>query len=365
MIKKSRTRTLNPTPLTSNPQASSNRLLVRALRGQSLERTPIWLMRQAGRYLPEYRKIRGQVETFLDLCFTPELAVEVTLQPIRRFGFDGAILFSDILVIPHALGQRVSFEEGQGPRLTPLAGPTDLARLDGADLEAILAPVYRSVETLRGALPDETALIGFAGAPWTVATYMVEGGSSRDFAAVKAWAYGEPESFGVLIDLLVDSTARHLVRQVAAGADVLQIFDTWAGVLPEVALRRWSLGPIGEIVARVRQHHPDIPIMVFPRGAGLLYQDFARQVGADGLSIDNAMPLAWARDHLQGQAVVQGNLDPAVLVVGGQAMTDAARRILETLGPDRLVFNLGHGVLPQTPPENVAELVELVRSWQP
>jgi uroporphyrinogen decarboxylase len=365
MIKKSRTQTLNPTPVPSDPRSNPNRLLVRALRGESLERTPIWLMRQAGRYLPEYRKIRGQVETFLDLCFTPELAVEVTLQPIRRFGFDGAILFSDILVIPHALGQTVSFEEGQGPRLTPLAGPADLAGLDDAKLEAVLAPVYRSVEELRGALPDETALIGFAGAPWTVATYMVEGGGSRDFAAVKAWAYGEPESFGALIDLLVEATARHLVSQAKAGADALQIFDTWAGVLPEPELRRWSLGPIREIVARVRQHHPEIPIIVFPRGAGVLYRDFALEVAADGLSLDSAMPLAWARDHLQRQAVLQGNLDPAALVVGGQAMAEAARRILETLGPNRLVFNLGHGVLPQTPPENVADLVELVRSWKP
>jgi uroporphyrinogen decarboxylase len=339
--------------------------LVRALRGQALERTPIWLMRQAGRYLPEYRKIRGQVKTFLDLCFTPELAVEVTLQPIRRFGFDGAILFSDILVIPHALGQKVSFEEGQGPCLAALAGPGDLAALDGANLETVLAPVYRSVEALRETLPDETALIGFAGAPWTVATYMVEGGSSRDFATVKAWAYGAPESFGTLIDLLVDATVRHLVSQVAAGADVLQIFDTWAGVLPEPELRRWSLGPIGEIVARVRQHCPDVPIIVFPRGAGILYQDFALETAANGLSIDSAMPLAWARDHLQEQVVLQGNLDPAVLVVGGQAMIDAARRILETLGPERLVFNLGHGVVPQTPPENVAALVEEVRSWKP
>jgi uroporphyrinogen decarboxylase len=339
--------------------------LVQALRGQSSARTPIWLMRQAGRYLPEYRRIRERVASFLDLCLTPDLAVEVTLQPIRRFGFDGAIVFSDILVVPHALGQDVWFEEGHGPRLSPLTGPSDLKALDETKLDPVLSPVYRTVEHLRRVLPAETALIGFAGAPWTVATYMVEGGSSKDFAGVKTWAYGDPDGFGDLIDLLVEATARHLMNQVEAGANVLQIFDTWAGVLPEPELRRWSLGPIRDIVRRVRDEHPRIPIIVFPRGAGILYREFAREVGADALSIDGAVPLTWARDELRSEVILQGNLDPAMVVAGGTAMREAAVRILETLGPDRLVFNLGHGLLPQTPPENVADLVELVRSWSP
>ena len=340
---------------------TEDKLLLRALRREKLARPPVWLMRQAGRYLPEYRKTRGEAGSFLELCLTPELAVEVTLQPIRRYGFDAAILFSDILVVPHGLGQKLWFEDGVGPRLEPLRGREDLGRLSAAGFHEILAPVYETVRGLRAALPMDCALIGFAGAPWTVATYMVEGGGSKDFATIKAWAYGDPEGFGRLIDLLVETTADYLIAQVEAGAEVLQIFDTWAGVLPENDLRRWCLAPAKAIVSRVKARHPEVPVILFPRGAGLLYEDFAAESGADGLSLDSALPLAWARDRLQGQVALQGNLDPIKLVAGGPAMRDDAARILEHLAGGGFVFNLGHGIVPQTPPAHVAELVALLR----
>ena len=334
---------------------------LRALKGETCDRPPIWLMRQAGRYLPEYRKTRGQADGFLDLCFTPELAVEVTLQPIRRYAFDAAILFSDILVVPHALGQKVWFEEGVGPRLDALAGNDDLSKLSAEPLRDRLSPVFETLRRLRVALPDQVALIGFAGAPWTVASYMLEGGSSKDFAAAKTWAYGNTAGFQRLIDLLVAATADYLIAQVEAGAEALQLFDSWAGVLPEAELRRWCLEPAAEIVRRVKAVHPAVPIVLFPRGAGLLYRDFAATAGADALSLDSAMPLSWARDNLQGAVALQGNLDPLALVVGGQAMREAVARILDRLGGGPFVFNLGHGIVPQTPPDHVAALVEQVR----
>ena len=343
---------------------TDDKLLLRALRGQPCERPPIWLMRQAGRYLPEYRKVRQSTRSFLDFCFDPDLAVEVTLQPIRRFRFDAAILFSDIMVVPHALGQKVWFEEGRGPRLEPIRTSGDLNRLSRDEFDRILDPVYRILRTLRRELPAETALIGFAGAPWTLASYMVEGGSSRDYAQVKGWAYGDPEGFKKLIDILVEATARYLCAQVRAGAEALQVFDSWAGVLPAGALRRWSLEPLAEIVRRVKQAHPEVPVILFPRGAGLVYRDFALEASAEALSLDTTLPLAWARDELQGHVAVQGNLDPVLLTTGGAALRDGATEILQALGRGPFVFNLGHGILPSADPDHVAELVELVKAWR-
>jgi uroporphyrinogen decarboxylase len=320
-------------------------------------------MRQAGRYLPEYRATRAKASSFLDFCYTPELAVEVTLQPIRRFGFDAAILFSDIMVLPHALGQKVWFEEGRGPRLDPVESVGDLASLSFDDLDAKLAPVYETVRGIRSQLDPETALIGFAGAPWTVASYMVEGGGTRDFAKVKAWAYGDPEGFQKLIDILVDATTHYLQSQIAAGAEVLQLFDSWAGALTARGMHRWCLGPNAEIIRRVKASHPDIPVILFPRGAGVMYRDIAAQSGADAVAVDSTVPPAWIRDELQGQVAVQGNLDPILLVSGGQTLRDSATEILETLAGGPLVFNLGSGIVPQANPDHVAELVDLVRSW--
>jgi uroporphyrinogen decarboxylase len=335
--------------------------MLRVLQGERAVVPPIWLMRQAGRYLPEYRALRAEAGSFLNLCFTPELAVEVTLQPIRRFGFDAAILFSDILVVPHALGQSVSYREGEGPMLTPLRGVADIARLDPARLHDTLAPVYETVRRLAGALPGEIALIGFAGAPWTVATYMVEGGTSRDFRHTKLMAYREPDAFAALIDRLVEATVSYLLAQVAAGAEIIQLFDTWAGVLPEPAFRRWVIEPTRQIVTALREAHAELPVIGFPRGAGALYPDYLAATGVTAVSLDTGFPLGFARDVLQPKAAVQGNLDPLLLVAGGAAMRDAAAGIIAGLGGGRFIFNLDHGIVPETPPDHVAELVSLVR----
>ncbi|WP_282604757.1 uroporphyrinogen decarboxylase [Pelagibius sp. Alg239-R121] len=340
---------------------SDKKLLLRALQGEILPQPPIWLMRQAGRYLPEYMKTRAQANGFLDLCYAPDLAVEVTLQPIRRYGFDASILFSDILVVPHALGQKVWFEEGVGPKLEPLKSADDIDRLALEHFHDHLAPVYETVGRLREELPAETALIGFAGAPWTVASYMLEGGSSKDFAAAKTWAYAKPELFARVIDLLVEATASYLIRQAEAGAEVLQIFDSWAGVWPEEDLRRWCLEPCKKIIAKVNAAHPDIPIILFPRGVGLAYRNFAVESGAKGLGLDTTVPLKWARDELQSKVTVQGNLDPIMLVAGGDVLDRGVAQILENLSNGPFVFNLGHGIVPQTPPKHVERLMRLVR----
>ena len=352
----------------SNPrgsdQADREPLLIRALQGEVGTRPPIWLMRQAGRYLPEYREVRAQAGSFMRLCYTPELAAEVTLQPIRRFGFDASILFADILLVPDALGQTVEVREGEGPVLPPLAGPDAVPALRTERLHEHLAPVYETVRILRRELPADVALIGFAGAPWTVATYMIEGGTSTDHANALRWASEVPDGLQRLIDLLVDSSIEYLLAQVRAGADAIQIFDTWAGRLPEPAFARFCLAPAAAIVAGLRAEYPDLPVIGFPRGVGDRYRQYVVETGVSGISIDPTVGLDWARDVLQPLATVQGNLDPQILVAGGGEMRIAANRILDRLGHGPFVFNLGHGIVPRTPPEHVAELVELVRDWR-
>tara|TARA_R110002167_G_scaffold228549_8_gene433632 strand:- start:27 stop:1103 length:1077 start_codon:yes stop_codon:yes gene_type:complete len=340
----------------------AGKLLLRALSGETLTTPPVWLMRQAGRYLPEYRELRADAGSFLDLCYTPKLATEVTLQPIRRYGFDAAILFADILLIPDALGQDVRFVEGEGPVLEPVRSAADVAGLDLARLHDGLAPVYETVASLSRSLPEAVTLIGFAGAPWTVATYMVEGGTSRDHATVRRWALSDPEGFGRLIDLLVEATAEYLIAQVRAGAEVIQLFDTWAGALPETAFARWCVAPVRALVERFHEACPGIPIIGFPRGAGAGYARYVGDTGVDGVSLDPTVPLDWAAQVLQPVATVQGNLDPMLVVVGGEAMAAEVRRIRGALGGGPFIFNLGHGIVPQTPPEHVAELVRLVRA---
>jgi uroporphyrinogen decarboxylase len=334
--------------------------LLGVLAGERQLPPPVWLMRQAGRYLPEYRALRKQAKSFLDFCFTPDLAVEATLQPLRRFAFDAAILFSDILVIPHALGQHVSFEEGEGPRLKPVHSVGDIDRLSAGALKERLAPVFESLRRLRRELPPRVALIGFAGAPWTVAAYMVEGRGGTGFETAKKMARGEPTLFGRLIDLLVEQTIVYLSAQIEAGAEVIQIFDSWAGDLDEEQRRRWSLGPLTRIVSALQAAHPQIPVILFPRGAGDSYAGYAQIPCLSGLSLDSQVDLGWAARTLQSQVALQGNLDPELLVAGGPSMRQAMQRILEGLGQGPLIFNLGHGILPQTPLEHVAELVELV-----
>ncbi|MBY0431919.1 MAG: uroporphyrinogen decarboxylase [Rhodospirillales bacterium] len=342
----------------------SQKSFLRVLHGESVVPPPIWLMRQAGRYLPEYRQIRTGVRSFLELCYTPDLAAEVTLQPLRRYGFDAAILFSDILVVPDGLGQNVAFQEGEGPVLTPIRDRSALEKLSLDGFVERLAPVIETVSRLSKAIPGTTALIGFAGAPWTVATYMVEGRGSKDFQETKKLAYGDPALFGTIIDLLVQATGDYLLRQIDAGAEAIQIFDSWAGVLPEDQFQRWVIDPTRILVERLHRERPGIPIIGFPRGAGLLTERYVAETGVDGVSLDSSMPLAWAAEHLQTKCVVQGNLDPIMLVTGGEAMDRAIDHILEILGHGRLIFNLGHGIVPSTPPENVTRLVERVRGWK-
>jgi uroporphyrinogen decarboxylase len=339
--------------------------LLETLSGKRFPVPPIWLMRQAGRYLPEYREIRATTRSFLEFCYTPDKAVEVTLQPIRRFGFDAAIIFSDILVVPDALGQKVWFEEGEGPRLEALTDPAQFGQLSRARLADHLAPVYRAIAAARAALPRETALLGFAGAPFTLACYMIEGGGSRDFAKVKEWAFSHPDSFGVLIDLLVEAIVDHLAYQVEAGADAVQLFDSWAGVLPEEQLFSWSLEPMIRIAHGLRARHPKVPIIAFPRAVGPATLMYRRPDAFTALSIDTGIGAHWAAKELQPHICLQGNLDPIMLVAGGAALEREATRILDKLGHGPFVFNLGHGVVPQTPPENVAHLVEIVRNWKP
>lgn len=338
--------------------------LLKALRRESQDQIPIWLMRQAGRYLPEYRELRTRAENFLDFCYRPELSVTATLQPIERFGFDGAIIFSDILVIPDALGQRVTFEEGRGPVLEALEGPDRLAILSSENLRSHLAPVYEAISTVASRLPQDVAMIGFAGAPWTIASYMIEGGSSRNFTKLKSWAYGKPEAFTRLIDLLIDAVGDHLCAQIEAGAEVVQLFDSWAGILTEDDFDRWCLTPVTKIIETVKAKHPDTPIIVFPNRAGMFYQRIALKSGADGISIDMTVPLDFAKKDLQEKITVQGNLDPVSLVVGGDSLRRQVHQILENLGHGPFIFNLGHGILPETPLEHVTALVEEVRKWR-
>ena len=339
--------------------------LLETLSGKRSAVPPIWLMRQAGRYLPEYRELRATTRSFLELAYTPDKAVEVTLQPIRRFGLDAAIIFSDILVVPDALGQKVWFVEGEGPRLEALTNPAEFGQLSRARLADHLAPVYRAITATRAALAKGTALLGFAGAPFTLACYMIEGGSSRDFAKVKEWAYRHPDSFGVLIDLLVEAVVDHLAYQVEAGADAVQLFDSWAGVLPEEQLFSWSLEPMIRIAHGLRARHPKVPIIAFPRAVGPAALMYRRPDAFAALSIDTGIGAHWAAKELQPHICVQGNLDPIMLVAGGAALEREATRILDKLGHGPFVFNLGHGVVPQTPPDNVAHLVEIVRNWKP
>ena len=342
--------------------SSSGKKLLAALGGRVHDTPPIWLMRQAGRYLPEYRAVRAGIGGFLELCLTPALAAEVTLQPVRRFGMDGAILFSDILVVPHGLTQRVEFRDGEGPVLEPVATARELARLQASGFRERVAAVGETVRQVRAALPDHVALIGFAGSPWTVATYMVEGGSSRDFARVKTWLYRDPIGFAALIDLLVDATAAYLGMQIEAGAEVIQLFESWAGVLAAPAFERWVAAPNTTIVDRLKRLHPGVPVILFPRGAGVSYETLSHAVAVAGIGLDTTVPLDWARQILQPRHALQGNLDPRVLVVGGAALGEEVQRIRGALGHGPFIFNLGHGVLPDTPPEHVAELVRLVRT---
>ena len=333
---------------------------MRALEGEALTPPPWWLMRQAGRYLPEYRSIRARARDFIEMCLTPALAAELTLQPVRRYRMDGAILFSDILLLPYAFGQALAFREGEGPILERIENHAGIDRLKPGQFMSHLEPVFDAVRRVAEALDTRTTLIGFAGSPWTVATYMVEGGTSKDFRRVKSWAYRDASGFGTLIDLLVEGTVDFLAAQMAAGAEVVQLFDSWAGILSEPAFERWVIEPTRRIVAALKRRFPDHPIIGFPRGAGLLYERYITETGVDGVGLDAMVPAGYTRSRLQQLATVQGNLDPVLLIAGGAALESAVKELCRTLGGGPFVFNLGHGVLPETPPENVAALARLL-----
>jgi uroporphyrinogen decarboxylase len=335
--------------------------LLQTLAGRRLAKPPIWLMRQAGRYLAEYREIRARAPSFLDFCYSPALAAEATLQPIRRFGFDAAILFSDILVAPDALGQTVSFEEGEGPRLKPLGTASDLAALRETIDLGRLAPVFETVQRVRSALPSEVALIGFCGAPWTVATYMIAGRGTPDQAPARTFAYRHPELFQALIDKLVAGSADYLLEQIRVGAQAVQIFDSWAGVLPAAEFRRWCVDPVAAIAARVKAESPQTPIIAFPRGAGSNLAQFARVAGIGALGLDTSEDPRVAGRLVPDTPALQGNLDPLALLAGGRALDEAIEATLAAFGSRPHIFNLGHGILQQTPIEHVERLMKRVR----
>lgn len=335
------------------------RKIMKVLKGETVTPPPIWIMRQAGRYLPEYRKTRSTAKGFLDLCYTPDLAVEVTLQPIRRYGLDASILFSDILVLPDALNCNVRFVEGEGPRLDPIdAG--GIAGLDPAGMHDHLAPVYETVRRLRHELPEETTLLGFCGAPWTVATYMIAGRGTPDQAPARLFGYRERAAMERLLDLLADMSAAYLLRQLDEGADAVQVFDSWSGVLDEEMFEAFCVRPMKRIVDTVRAQKPDATIIGFPKGAGMLYRDYRQKTGVDALGLDWTVPLSFAAE-LQKDGPVQGNLDPLRVVAGRETIRDGVDRILDVLGNGPLIFNLGHGITPQADPDDVGYLVDHVR----
>lgn len=351
---------------TISPNQSEKRFF-RALRGAELDRPPFWFMRQAGRYLPEYRKLREQETNFLSFCYTPSLTVEAALQPMRRFEPDAAILFSDILVIPDGLGQSVGFKGGVGPILEPLRSESDIARLNPERVIDHLDPVFESLRGLSTALSKDVALIGFAGAPWTVAYYMVEGGSGRDGSIIKKWAEedatGNAGGFQKLIDILVRVTVEYTIKQIENGAEVIQLFDSWSGLLAGSQFERWIIKPTQEIVDGIKAVFPNVPIIGFPRGAGEQTVGYVTKTAVDAVGLDSTITPTWARDHLQQTCAVQGNLDNEILRSGGPDLERVTKEILQTLSEGRFIFNLGHGILPDTPPEHVAHVAEIVRCF--
>ncbi len=338
--------------------------ILKVLSGQTCPSPPMWMMRQAGRYLPEYRALREKAGSFLDLCFNPDLAAEVTLQPVRRFGFDAAILFSDILVVPHALGQHVSFAAGEGPRLAPVIGSNDLGVIARKIDLGTLAAVFETIRIVRTKLPREVVLLGFCGAPWTVATYMVAGYGTPDQAPARLFAYRDADAFAKLIDILTEASIEYLAAQFEAGVDAVQLFDTWAGVLGPNEFERWCIGPAKRIVAGLRQRIPGAKIIGFPRGAGTSLKTYVDSVDVDAVGLDWMIDRGFARNEIQRRRPVQGNLDPLALLAGGSALDREVDAILESFADRPFIFNLGHGILPETPISHVERMIARVRGWK-
>ena len=337
--------------------------LMRALAGEVQHTPPIWMMRQAGRYLPEYRATRAQAGDFLSLCYNPDLAAEVTLQPIRRYGFDAAILFADILLVPQALGADLWFVTGEGPRLSTVTAQADFDALKPAGaIHETLAPVYETLRILTRELPQETALIGFAGAPWTVATYMIAGRGTPDQAPAHALKAENRALFEALLDRITEATILYLSAQIEAGAEVVKLFDSWAGSLKGADFDTYAVAPAKRIIAELKARHPGVPIIAFPREAGPAYEGFARATGADCVALDNSVDAAWAAAHVQKDGCVQGNLAPGHMVTGGPELDAAARAIVEAFRGGPHIFNLGHGITPDADPDNVQRMIDAVRS---
>ena len=336
--------------------------ILRALAGERLPTPPVWMMRQAGRYLPEYRATRAQAGDFLSLCYNPELAAEVTLQPIRRYGFDAAILFADILLLPQALGADLWFETGEGPRLSTITDAEGLTRLKPiSDIHETLSPIYETVRILSRELPSETTLIGFAGAPWTVATYMIAGRGTPDQGPAHAFKAADRVAFSQLIDILTEASIEYLSCQVSAGAEVVKIFDSWAGSLNGADFAEFALAPAQRIIAALKARHPGLPVIAFPRQAGEGYVGFAQASGADCIAIDNSVTPEWAAENVQRDGCVQGNLDPRHLVTGGAELVAETKRVVQAFSGGPHIFNLGHGITPDADPENVHRMLEAIR----
>lgn len=341
---------------------TKDKLIMRALAGETLPTPPIWMMRQAGRYLPEYKATRAQAGDFLSLCYNPELATEVTLQPIRRYGFDAAILFADILLVPQALGADLWFVTGEGPRLSTITSPEDFGKLGPAsDIHETLSPIYQTVRNLRETLPTETTLIGFAGAPWTVATYMIAGRGTPDQGPAHALMASDTATFEALLDRITEATILYLSAQIEAGAEVVKLFDSWAGSLKGDAFAKYALAPAKRIIAELKSRHPDTPVIAFPREAGNNYIGFAKETGADCVALDNSVTPEWAAANVQNEGCVQGNLASSHMVTGGQALIDETRNIVETFAKGPHIFNLGHGITPDADPANVELMIQTVR----
>lgn len=337
-------------------------LLLRNLSGENTAERPVWLMRQAGRYLPEYRALRASKGGFLNLVYDSEAAAEITLQPIRRFGFDGAILFSDILIVPYAMGQDLQFLVGEGPHLSPRLLDTSLASLSAVPER--LSPIYETVRQVKAALPADKTLLGFAGSPWTVVTYMVAGEGSRDQHDTRALAYRDRAGFQAIIDAIVAVTVQYLIGQIEAGAEAVQLFDSWSGSLAPSEFERWVIAPNAAIVRQLKACYPNVPVIGFPKGAGEKLAAYARETGVDAIGIDETIDPLWAARELPAGMPVQGNLDPLLLLAGGAELEQQALRILEAFADRPHVFNLGHGIGQTTPVEHVGQLLALVRGWK-
>ncbi len=344
---------------------SQKKNLLEVLKGYEPDHVPFWFMRQAGRYLPEYRKLRAEAGGFLDMVYNPEFAAEVTLQPIRRFGMDGAIIFSDILVTPQAMGQKLEFVQGEGPKLEPIREASQISKLNFSKFDETLSPIYETIARVKSGLQEEgfggTTTLGFAGAPWTVACYMVEGGSSKDFLHVKTMAYRDEKMFSELIDMLVECTASYLINQIKAGAEAVQIFDSWASAVDASQFRKWVISPTRKIVDLVRDVYPDVPIIGFPRAVGHNYLAYIQDTGVSAVSMDQQLDTKWAARTLQSMVPVQGNLDPVALLAGGDALVMAIEKIITDFSDGPFIFNLGHGINKETPVEHVELAVKTIR----